>query len=113
MKQWQSNFMMYSKYRINFNGSVSEAREKEIGLLKECLEQSRHQLMITERKLVKARNTPALNKDESDRIKQAQHSPQDLTESHELEIKLSWRRGKPAPQTMKRWCNAIADETMT
>ena len=27
-------------------------------------------------------------------------------------VKLSWRKGKPAPQKMYRWCNAVVDETM-
>ena len=32
--------------------------------------------------------------------------------SNEIDIKLKWRTGQPAPQNMSRWCNAVVDKNM-
>ena len=88
--------------RLQLQCKVLEDREREIHQLKKCLEQCRHQLMITEEN-IQTRNTAASirGKLKGDRISKAEHD-QKCTHNHELEIKLSWRKGKPAPQRMSR-----------
>ena len=67
------------------------AKEKEIQQLKRELEQAMH----------KKRST------EETQLKQMQDQYADVTD-----MKLTWRKGKPAPQKMYRMCNAVVDENM-